>query len=118
MTPLAKKVAELFGKPEADKKTPLTVVPPRPRPTIYQELADSTPNADALAVFPDWQGLLIKSKVLDMSVWVVRSHVDGLALARETGHPAVLLDDVLRQKGRTAEEAKAALLPVLISPEQ
>lgn len=35
MTPLAKKVAELFGKPETDKKTPLTVVPLQPAPAAW-----------------------------------------------------------------------------------
>ena len=30
MTLLAKKVAELFEKPETDKKTPLTILPPQP----------------------------------------------------------------------------------------
>ena len=89
-----------------------------PSSTIYQELCQATPKADALMVFPDWQGLLVKSSVLDMSVWVVRNHVDGIALAKETGHPALLLDDVIRHKGRTAEEARAALLPELITVSQ
>ncbi len=83
--------------------------------TIYQELCQATPKADALLVFPDWQGLLVKSSVLDMSVWVVRNHIDGIALAKETGHPALMLDDVIRQKGKTAAEARAALLPELIT---
>jgi len=61
---------------------------------------------------------LVKSAVLGMSVWVVRSHVDGLALVKETGHPALILDDVLKMKGRTVEETRAALLPVLITIEQ
>ena len=68
----------------------------------------------ALEAYPDWQGLLIKSSVLGMSVWVVRTRQDGEALARETSHPALLLDEVLKQRGRTQEEARAALLPVLI----
>src|SRR5206468_10113402 len=76
-------------------------------------LTKHVPGA-ALEVFP-WQGLLIKSKVLDMSVWVVRTRQDGEDLAKETGHPGLLLDDVLRQKGRTPEEARASLLPVLIT---
>ncbi len=83
--------------------------------TIYEELVNATPKADALLVFPDWQGLLIKSSVLEMSVWVVRNHIDGIALAKDTGHPALVLDDVLRLKGKTAEEARAALLPELIT---
>ena len=64
--------------------------------------------------FPDWQGLLVKSAVLGMSVWVVRTRREGEELARETGHPALLLDDVLRQKGQASAEARAALLQVLI----
>lgn len=84
-------------------------------PTLYRELADATPPPAAIEAFPDWQGLLIKSAVLGMSVWVVRSRQDGEALAGETGQPALLLDDVLRQKDRTQEEARAALLPVLIT---
>lgn len=83
--------------------------------TLYQELADATPPLAALTVYPDWQGLLIKSAVLGMSVWVVRTRQDGEDLARETGQPALLLDDVLKQKGRTQEEARLALLPVLIT---
>ncbi len=90
----------------------------RQPPTLYQELTAATPKADALAVFPDWQGLLVKSAVLGMNVWVVRSPLDGIALAKETGHPALLLDDVLRLKGHTTEEARAALLPILITLEQ
>lgn len=86
--------------------------------SVYRELAEATPEAATLTAFPDWQGLLIKSKVLGMSVWVVRNHIDGIAVAKETGQPALLLDDVLRLKGRTAEEARAALLPVLITLEQ
>lgn len=83
--------------------------------TIHQELADATPPAAALEVFPDWRGLLIKSRVLDMAVWVVRNGADGEALARETGQPALLLDDVLRQKGKTPAESRAELLPLLIT---
>jgi hypothetical protein len=50
-----------------------------------------------------------------MSVWVVRCPIDGIALAKETGFPALILDDVLKLKGRTADEARAALLPTLIT---
>lgn len=94
MTPLAKKVTELFGKPDSPRQS-VPSATPQPQ-TIYRELTAATPKADALAVFPDWQGLLVKSAVLGMSVWVVRSPLDGIALAKETGHPALLLDDVLR----------------------
>jgi hypothetical protein len=99
---------------------PETCMPPDtseevPSRTLYQEMADATPPSGALAVFPDWQGLLVKSSVLGLSVWVVRSHLDGIALAKETGHAALLLDDVLAQKGRSREEARTALLPILIT---
>jgi hypothetical protein len=66
-------------------------------------------------VFPDWQGLLINSAMLAMSVWVVRTREDGQQLAQETGHPALLLDEMLSQQGKSAEDARAALLPVLIT---
>jgi hypothetical protein len=66
-------------------------------------------------VFHDFQGFLVKSVVLDLSVWVVRSQHDGEQLASETGHPALLLDEILSQKGKTQEEARAALLPCLIT---
>jgi len=65
-------------------------------------------------VFPDWEGLLVQSAVLDMCVWAVRTRQEGEELARETGHPALLLDDVLMQKGKTPVETQAALLPILI----
>lgn len=48
-------------------------------------------------------------------MWVVRDRRDGEDIARETGQPALLLDDVLRQQGKTATEARAALLPLLIT---
>lgn len=70
-----------------------------------------------LEVFPEWQGLLIESSVLERSVWVVRNPQDGRQLAKETGQPAILLDEVLAQKGRTPKEAREALLPLLITPE-
>ena len=76
-------------------------------------LAKHLPQSAQDAV-PDWQGLLIKSVVLDLSVWVVRTRLEGEELARETGHPALLLDDVLSQKGQPPAEARAALLPLLI----
>jgi hypothetical protein len=57
----------------------------------------------------------VESAVLGMVVWVVRDPLHGIALAKETGHPALLLDDILKQKGQTVEEARAALLPLLIT---
>jgi hypothetical protein len=71
-------------------------------------------SQSAQDAFPDWQGLLIKSAVLDMSVWIVRTRLEGEELARETGYPALLLDDVLGQKGQTPAEARVAPLPLLI----
>lgn len=120
------KVRDLYAARPAERPlsspSPLSQPAPSswscPQPTIYQELAGATPSADTLAAFPDWQGLLVKSSVLGMSVWVVRNHLDGIALAKETGLPAVLLDDILRQKGKTEEEARASILPVLITIEQ
>lgn len=70
-----------------------------------------------LEVYPDWQGILVASSILSRSVWIVRIHQDGEELAKETGHPALLLDDVLSQRGRSREEARKALLPLLIIPE-
>jgi hypothetical protein len=86
-----------------------------PPQTLYQEVCQATPPPAALEVFPEWRGLLVKSKVLDLTVWVVRSRQEGEALAKETGHAAVLLDDILKQKGRTPAEARASILPVLIT---
>lgn len=88
------------------------------KPSVYGELVTATPPSKALEVFADWAALRVKSEVLNMTVWVVRDAVYGLALAKETGQPALLLDDVLKLKGATQEEARAALLPILISVEQ
>src|SRR5512132_13133 len=41
-------------------------------------------------------------------------NVDIYGTCRETEHPALLLDDVLGQHGKTPEEAQGALLPLLI----
>src|SRR5262245_56249523 len=71
---------------------------PAPATDAKRFVARHVPHS-ALTAFPDWQGLLIKSSVLEMSMWIVRSRKDGEELARETGQPALLLDDVLGQKG-------------------
>jgi hypothetical protein len=71
-----------------------------------------------LEVFPEWQGCLITPAVLERPVWVVRNRQDGKRLAEETGEPAILLNDVLAQKGRNSEEAREALMPRLITPEE
>jgi hypothetical protein len=73
-------------------------------------------KAEVLSALAQREGLLVKSQVLELSVWLVRTEEEGRVLAQETGHPAVCLDDVLRKKGRTTQEARAALLPLLISP--
>ena len=64
-----------------------------------------------LAVFPEWQGLLIKSSVRGEAVWVVRNHQNGQKLAQETGQPVILLDEVLAEKGQTLGEAREASFP-------
>lgn len=63
-----------------------------------------------LEVFPEWQGLLIKSSISGEAVWVVRNHQDRWKLAQETGHPAILLDEALAQEGQTLVEAREASL--------
>lgn len=73
-------------------------------------------KAEVLSALAPREGLLVKSQVLGLSVWLVRTEEEGRLLAQETGHPAVCLDDLLGQKGRTTQEARAALLPLLISP--
>ena len=72
----------------------------------------------ALETFGDWRGLLVKSLVLDMSVWLVRCRPDGEALAHETGQPALILDDVLAQRGLTPQQARTELLPLLITGQE
>jgi hypothetical protein len=84
-------------------------------PTFYQELALASPSPAALEAFPDWSGLLVKSSVLGFTVWVVRSRRDGEELAKETGHPALLLADVLNQKSKPSDEARVVLLSHLIT---
>ncbi|MEW6299910.1 MAG: hypothetical protein AB1671_19640 [Thermodesulfobacteriota bacterium] len=72
-------------------------------------------GATVTEVFSDLRGILVTSDVLDMPVWVVRNRTDGEDLARETGHPALLVDDILRQRGKSKASARAALLPLLIT---
>jgi hypothetical protein len=71
----------------------------------------------ATEVFSDREGILVTSAVLGFSVWVVRSRQDGENLANETGHPALLLDDALRQEGKTTNDVRHTLLPILICPQ-
>lgn len=57
-----------------------------------------------LEVFPEWQGFLLRCQTLDVSVWIVRTPSDGQWLHQATGLPALLLKDVLAQKGRCLAE--------------
>jgi hypothetical protein len=67
-----------------------------------------------LEVFPEWQGILIEFPALEGAVWVVHDPQDGRQLASETGTPAILLDALLAQQGRTHEETRETLTPLLI----
>lgn len=88
-------------------------------PNPLSDPADaSRPISAALEIFPDWRGFTVESSVLGMTLWVVRNRLQGLALAKATGHPAILVDDILRQVGQTTEEVRAALLPLLITGDQ
>lgn len=69
-----------------------------------------------LEVFPEWQGILIEFPALEGVVWVVQDSQYGRQLASETGNPAILLDAMLAQQGRTFEETREALAPFLIIP--
>jgi hypothetical protein len=94
-------------------QTPGRSVTGQSTPTLYQELCRAVPNAAILLVFDEWQGIFVHSAVLDRAVWVVRSYADGVALAQDTGVPALTLDDVLKVNGRSAEEARVILSPAL-----
>jgi hypothetical protein len=65
-------------------------------------------------VFPDWQGILLAGDNLRGSVWIVRTIQDGRQLHAATGQPALLLADLLAQKGQDFAEAWKALQPRLI----
>src|SRR5207237_10648339 len=67
-----------------------------------------------LEVFPDWQRILLACDELAESVWIVRTLEDGQQLHAATGQPALLLADLLTQKGRDFAEAWTALRPRLI----
>jgi hypothetical protein len=69
-----------------------------------------------LEVFPEWQGILLEFPALEGAVWVVHHRQDGQQLARETGKPAILLEALLAQQGRTLEETREALAPLLVPP--
>src|SRR5215813_8144395 len=62
-----------------------------------------------LEVFPEWQGILIESPVLEEAVWVVRDHQHGQRLAQETGKPFIHLDEIMAQEGLTTQKTQEAL---------
>lgn len=86
-----------------------------PPPTFYGEWSAALPNPDILTVFPKWRAILVTSTVLGLSVWVANTWDDALALSEETDFPALLLSDVLREKGKSAAETRVALLSKLIN---
>jgi len=104
----AERMAKRQNAPSAQRQEAPSTCSPE---DAFLERHVSRPAREA---FPDWEGLLIKSAVLDLSVWVVRDRQEGEELAKETGHPALRLDDVLSQRGRTPAEARESLLPLLI----
>lgn len=114
----AQRAALAGGTVEMPRSAPVAAPSRRIPATIYDELVNATPPSPALEAFHDWGALLVKSEALGMTLWVVRDEVYGIALARETGLPALKLDAILVQKGRTQDEVRAALLPVLIAAEQ
>jgi hypothetical protein len=67
-----------------------------------------------LEVFPDWQGILLGCDEFAVPVWIVRTVQDGRQLHAATGQPALLLSDLLAQKGRDFAEAWEVLQPCLI----
>jgi len=67
-----------------------------------------------LEVFPDWQGILLACEGFAVPVWVVRTMQDGRQLHAATGQPALLLSDLLAQKGQDFAEVWKALQPCLI----
>ena len=67
-----------------------------------------------LEVFPDWQGILLACDAFASPVWIVRTIRDGRQLHAATGQPALLLSDLLAQKGRDFAEAWRVLQPCLI----
>jgi hypothetical protein len=88
-----------------------------PQPLLMEEVrAFFAPylSPTVLEVFPDWQGILLACEPLAISVWIVRTIHDGRQLHATTGHPALLLTDLLSQKGEDFAEAWRVLQPCLI----
>lgn len=87
---------------------------PLPSPDEVQAFIEQHIPAAVLEVFPDWQGFLIKSSDPKADVWIVRTREDGQHLHHLTGKSALLLTDVLAQKGRSFAEARKMLLTQII----
>jgi hypothetical protein len=79
-----------------------------------QRLLESHLPPAALEVFPEWQGVLLTCEEFARAVWIVRTIQDGRQLHAATGHPALLLDDLLVQRGRSFADIWTALQPYLI----
>jgi hypothetical protein len=88
----------------------------RPLPSLdeVQAFIEQHIPATVLEVFPDWQGFLVQSSDPKAAVWIVRTREDGQRLHHLTGNPALLLTDVLAQKGRSFAEARKMLLTQII----
>jgi len=99
---------ELKDELRRHKAEIITLLNQKSTPSVCSSLSLAT------EVFPDWRGLLIRSTRLGMSVWIVRDLNDGQALVKETGHAALLLDDILAQVKKNPTEVKKALLPIMI----
>jgi hypothetical protein len=87
---------------------------PFPSQDEIQAFVEQHIPAAVLEVFPDWQGFLMKSSNPKAAVWIVRTRNDGEYLHHLTGKPALLLTDVLAQKGRSFAEARKTLLTQII----
>jgi hypothetical protein len=74
---------------------------PQPLTTAARAFLAQYVSPAILEVFPEWQGMLIKSPTLKEAVWIVRDHQNGRRLAQETGHPFILLDEILAQEGQS-----------------
>lgn len=85
-----------------------------PSPEDIQAFVEQHIPTMVLEVFPDWQGFLVQSSAPKASVWIVRTRKEGQRLHQLTGKPALLLTDVLAQKGRDFAEARKTLLRQII----
>jgi hypothetical protein len=87
---------------------------PLPSPDEVRAFIEQHIPATVLEVFPDWQGFLMKPSDPKAAVWIVRTREDGQRLHHLTGTPALLLTDVLAQRGRGVAEARKILLTQVI----